>query len=451
MWRYIFALACLAIEGIALPPGGAVAAGAVQIAQSGTPAVELEFWQSIKDSKTPAEFEAYLKAFPEGQFAPLARIRLDRLKQAGGAPKSELAAPASPSSSEPDEKQSASQSPPVHDCDRLAANTFDPDKVTEGIAWKDFVPDSAIKACRSALEKYPDEPRFQYQLGRALTKAESYTEALALHRKAAEKGYAAAMNTLGSGYRKGQGVGQDNTEAVKWYRRAAEKGYPAAMHNLGYMYREGLGVAKDKTEAVRLVRKAAEKGYIFAMTHLGVMYDKGRGVGQDYTEAVRWYRKAAEKGSARAMTNLGVMYNKGHGVGKDDAEAVKWYRKAAENGNVHAMTNLGTRYADGRVVARDETEAVRWFRKAADKGFARGMYSLGVMYENGQGVPKDKAEAVRWYRRAAEKGFADAIKRLKVLGVDFQPSSTGTSAPEKSATSEALEKMPDIEGLGKLR
>jgi hypothetical protein len=37
------------------------------------------FWQSIAASDDPADFEAYLRAYPDGLFAPLARNRLDRL------------------------------------------------------------------------------------------------------------------------------------------------------------------------------------------------------------------------------------------------------------------------------------------------------------------------------------------------------------------------------------
>jgi formylglycine-generating enzyme required for sulfatase activity/uncharacterized caspase-like protein len=42
---------------------------------------ELEFWQSVKDSTDAADYEAYLEAYPDGKFAPLARSRLKRYKQ----------------------------------------------------------------------------------------------------------------------------------------------------------------------------------------------------------------------------------------------------------------------------------------------------------------------------------------------------------------------------------
>ncbi|NNE52604.1 MAG: hypothetical protein HKN30_09405 [Sulfitobacter sp.] len=43
-------------------------------------AIDLTFWQSIKDSALPSDFEDYLSRFPEGQFTPLARRRLAALK-----------------------------------------------------------------------------------------------------------------------------------------------------------------------------------------------------------------------------------------------------------------------------------------------------------------------------------------------------------------------------------
>ena len=45
-------------------------------------ATEREFWQSIKDSRNPASFRAYLTRYPDGQFAVLAQIRLKELEGA---------------------------------------------------------------------------------------------------------------------------------------------------------------------------------------------------------------------------------------------------------------------------------------------------------------------------------------------------------------------------------
>jgi hypothetical protein len=44
-------------------------------------AVEIEFWDSIKNSILASEYEAYLEQYPEGGFAALARVRLAAIKQ----------------------------------------------------------------------------------------------------------------------------------------------------------------------------------------------------------------------------------------------------------------------------------------------------------------------------------------------------------------------------------
>ena len=52
---------------------------------------EREFWTSIKDSRNPAKFKAYLKKFGErGQFSDLARIELDELERAGASEAREM-------------------------------------------------------------------------------------------------------------------------------------------------------------------------------------------------------------------------------------------------------------------------------------------------------------------------------------------------------------------------
>ena len=47
-----------------------------------TSPAEISFWESVKDSKDPAELQAYLDKYPNGAFSALAKIRLDRLKKA---------------------------------------------------------------------------------------------------------------------------------------------------------------------------------------------------------------------------------------------------------------------------------------------------------------------------------------------------------------------------------
>lgn len=59
-----------------------LAAVATQAAAAQEPTAEQDtvFWESIRDSSTLEEFEAYLELFPEGTFRTLAEIRLRRLR-----------------------------------------------------------------------------------------------------------------------------------------------------------------------------------------------------------------------------------------------------------------------------------------------------------------------------------------------------------------------------------
>ena len=50
-------------------------------------AVELTYWNSIKDSSNPTVFEAYLTEYPAGKFATLAKIRLGEFGERVSAPK----------------------------------------------------------------------------------------------------------------------------------------------------------------------------------------------------------------------------------------------------------------------------------------------------------------------------------------------------------------------------
>lgn len=81
---------------LAATGGFAAAAGAdsdrQQLAQTDDRA-DITFWESIKDSKNPAEYKAYLDTFPSGKFAALARARIAGLAPAA-APAAPAAAPA---------------------------------------------------------------------------------------------------------------------------------------------------------------------------------------------------------------------------------------------------------------------------------------------------------------------------------------------------------------------
>ena len=106
-------------------------------AQSVDPAtIELAFWNSIKDSTDPADFDAYLKRYPTGSFAGLARNRVE------SATRSQLAVNIPPTVKSP-----AQPAPPAEPAQPEQVST--PEAPKTNIALR--APDSArIRAARHA-------------------------------------------------------------------------------------------------------------------------------------------------------------------------------------------------------------------------------------------------------------------------------------------------------------
>jgi uncharacterized caspase-like protein len=71
-----------------------------QVQQQAAVDKEVVFWESIKDSKDPAEYEAYLQQYPQGTFTLLARAKKSALETppAPAVPKTQQAAIADPAS-----------------------------------------------------------------------------------------------------------------------------------------------------------------------------------------------------------------------------------------------------------------------------------------------------------------------------------------------------------------
>lgn len=145
--------------------------------------------------------------------------------------------------------QEASPEAPMTECDVQAATDGDPDKVAAGVPYKDLNTRAALGACRSAVEEYPNAPRFAAQLGRVYLKL------------------------------------QDNQNAERWLRLGAERGNLIAQHNLGWLQEE---VIKNYPEAVKWYTLAAEQGFHPSQRNFASLLIKGKGVSRDTVEGLKW-------------------------------------------------------------------------------------------------------------------------------------------------------------------
>lgn len=79
-WGHTNLIGSVYLNPAAAPAGTADAANTPASTPAVASEVELEFWRSIKDSNKPEELNAYLSAYPSGQFRSIALARIASLK-----------------------------------------------------------------------------------------------------------------------------------------------------------------------------------------------------------------------------------------------------------------------------------------------------------------------------------------------------------------------------------
>ncbi|MBC7831314.1 MAG: SEL1-like repeat protein [Hyphomicrobium sp.] len=456
------ALLLLALLSASTPsPVRAQAAGAPAPTVSATE-VEVIFWNSVKDSNDAALLRTYLDRYPSGAFAPIAKLKIERLNAQAPLTPSDRAGEEPPlSSAQSYGRQQVLRATLGGSSGRgvlgVRGQTLDAfwqiaiGPEAKGVIVWELVPGGA--AAQGGLRlgdivtrieghdvaTMADVARLVGQAGAGKEVAlqiwrpdGDYKTFVARLTSRANKQDAHAALALANLYQLGIFGSKDVPEVLKWQRKGAESGSMAAMVALAATLGASQGPEREKnlTEALRWLRKASEAGDPRAMYPLGAMYASGRGTGKDEAEAARWYRKGADAGSPDAMAALALAQFNGTGVAKDEVAATALLRKAADAGNAFAMTMLGAAYADGRGIPKDEVEAVRWYRRAADAGDNEGIYRLGWAFNNARGVPKDDVQAMNNFRRAADNGLAAGM----VAVGDLHAGGFGTPKDDAEAT-----------------
>jgi TPR repeat protein len=294
-----------------------------------------------------------------------------------------VAAPPSPAAAVTGPAQSAAvapvPSPPpataVAECDRLAADEVDPERVAPGVK-KPSQP--AIEACRRAVEIEPGNRRLAFQLGRALDVNSQAPEAFVWLRKAAEAGHAEAMHRFGHLLEHNHaGVSADPRQAAEWFRKSAERGQAAPARDYATRLEEGRGIAKNLKEAARWYRRSAEAGDADAMGRYATMLEEGKGGRKDEVEAIAWYRKSAEAKDAVSMYRLAAMLDEGRGERADHREAAQWILRALQAGEesiLDIMTNHSNTWHE--TFRRELQELLR--QEGAYDGPIDGNFGLGT-------------------------------------------------------------------------
>jgi TPR repeat protein len=182
-------------------------------------------------------------------------------------------------------------------------------------------------------------------------------------------------------------------------RKAAERGDADAMVSLGIRYEKGTGIPQDFAQAAVWYRKAAEQGNAVAGYFLGFLYSNGRGVPNDYAQAVVWYRKG-NKATRTGRSVLGTLIRLDRAFFRTTRKGSRGFARL-EQGDAGAQYSLGYAYANGRGVTKDDGQAAVWYRKAADQGNVSAQFKVGQDYEFGWGVPSQRTKGTLTHRTAS--------------------------------------------------
>jgi TPR repeat protein len=295
-------------------------------------------------------------------------------------------------------------------CDQLADQPRDAQRVGEGVAFKKIQVDQALSVCEQAAERQPARPRYQYLYGRVLNAAQRYPEAAAQFTAADQAGYGFASFGLAELYRDAAGVAGNWEEAARLYHRAGNAGIADAFAKGGMLFARE--TPPDYGEAKSWFEHAVQGGSADGYADLGGLYETGFGVNKDAAMALSLFNEAAKRGSAEGMYRVGVAYYDGLGVPKDLATACQWFVRAGSYAHPYAQEEGGLCYYNGDGVPPNHETAFNWFVDAGQAGLVIARVQVANMLDRGDGHDKDQAGAVQWYQAAAEQGDFYAMTEL---------------------------------------
>ena len=109
----------------------------------------------------------------------------------------------------------------VTECDRLASHGRDPGHVAPAVSSSGMDKPAAIAACQQAVAADPDNPRLNYQLGRAYGYSGRGEEAMPHRLKALEANYPQSLFVIGYLYSVGHTIEPDVCKTYELWQRAA--------------------------------------------------------------------------------------------------------------------------------------------------------------------------------------------------------------------------------------
>ena len=243
-------------------------------------------------------------------------------------------------------------------------------------------------------------------------------------KKAADKNFAPAINTLGA-------YSDSDEEAFRLYQKAASLNYMTALLNLEDCYEEGKGCERslEKAEETLLKMRDLYPDNDTVYIYLAVFHRET--LNEEKSKYLPYYLQAAERGNRDAMFALWFNIYSEYEDDEDGTNGenrAKWYRhyqeeraklknekakieneklpyllKRAEKGELYAIKKVISYYNDYSYRHKNASKVYEWRIKAADKGDRESYTYLAEEFAKGQHGSRDFKKAVYYFDKAVEK------------------------------------------------
>lgn len=447
-------------------PGGTVAGSTPTAPAGASNGAEIAFWNSIKDSGSVSQYDAYLSQYPTGSFAALAMVRKNEITRKQEEARQRARASETFRVALVDQDMLASgvanvRETPFPTAERVAQ--LEPGAVvwvvgetqTSGGTWYKIARDGVelgfvygplLEHVSSNARLVSVEPA-PFKPAELIVSADASVVAAADPTPGQQLSFlvedllqevtsvAAAPVSRGLPKQSGQAIAPEPTAPVPMITPTAEETVPVQSGEQGAMMQTGFspaanvassGASLPATAAPTLSPATSESAFDEAapapamQMQLAATTQAGTEAAvATLTPSTPSQEPAASESASEAPVKAPAMQVALVTPAPNPVEAepevsdfIKRYLSAARQGNSKAQMSLGYMYETGEHVAVDKAEAVRWYTRAAEGGETEAMVSLALMYDAGEGVAMDPVESAVWYRKAATAGHADAQQTL---------------------------------------
>ena len=170
----------------------------------------------------------------------------------------------------------------------------------------------------------------------------------------------------------GDGTDVNKAKALALYKKACEKGVAIGCGNAASELLDGEVGEKDPVGAIELAEKGCKAKHARSCLALGFALHRSK---KDPKRAVELFEQGCDAGTDAAFANGcntgGYILSNGIGVPRDNARAWPLFIKACDKGNAHGCANAAIHLRAGRGVPRDAARATELFAKACTLGLKK--------------------------------------------------------------------------------